>query len=370
MERKNEDQKMGIEEGIPKIHQNNQITNIVPMEEEEKNIKITNPELGQKTQKNQTTIYSGELISSLATDCSNNMKSIETISSINKSKEILNIYKPKIPPIFKITVSKISFDCLYNTEYFDEIYTNLLLEEKNAKSKIDKDYMKTQIYINQKMRAILVDWLFEVHYRFHLKRKTLFQTIFIIDLFLSKKIIEKVKFQLLGIASLLIACKENEIFYPQIIEFVNITDNAYTVKELLNMEIYVLRSLNFEIFTSTSEEFYNILSKAFNFNRQEHFLGEYFLDSALIDYQILQYNSSVIAAACAYIVMKFSGLDGYKDLYSKRIILDENPQKAIKDCARYLCFLVKNLSNSDLKAVRDKYSSEEYCKVATLCGEQ
>ena len=35
MERKNEDQKMGIEESISKIRQNNQMTNIDSMEEEE-----------------------------------------------------------------------------------------------------------------------------------------------------------------------------------------------------------------------------------------------------------------------------------------------------------------------------------------------
>ena len=365
MEKKNEDQKMEIEENTLKSHQKN---SIVSMEEEEKNISNKKQDLCQKTSTNQNIISSAELISSLTTNYSNNSKSIETINSLNKSNENLNIVKPKIPPIFKNVHFKNNFDYIYNAEYFEEIYTNLLLEEKNAKLKIDKDYMINQVYINDKMREILVDWLVEVHFRFSFKRKTLFQTIYIIDLFLSKKIIEKVKFQLLGVASLLISCKENEIFYPKIVEFVNITDNAYSISELLNMTISILQTLNFEIFTSTPEEFYNILSKAFNFNKQQHYLGEYFLDSSLINYQILHYKSSVIAAACAYIVMKFSGIEGYKDLYSTRIIFDENPQKVIKVCARELCFLVKDLSSSHLKAVKLKYSSEEFCNVAALCS--
>ena len=45
-------------------------------------------------------------------------------------------------------------------EYLNEIYNNLLLEEKNINMPIE--YMKNQEEINEQMRAILVDWLIEV----------------------------------------------------------------------------------------------------------------------------------------------------------------------------------------------------------------
>ena len=91
--------------------------------------------------------------------------------------------------------------------------------------------MNKQKSINAQMREILVDWLIEIHFKFNFQRKTLFQTIFIIDLFLSKEIIQKDKFQLLGVASLLISCKENEIIYPKIQDFVDISNEAYTKAE-------------------------------------------------------------------------------------------------------------------------------------------
>ena len=43
-----------------------------------------------------------------------------------------------------------------------------------------------QTEINDKMRAILVDWLIEVHSKFKLRKETLFITINIIDRFLEK----------------------------------------------------------------------------------------------------------------------------------------------------------------------------------------
>ena len=311
-----------------------------------------------------------ELNSSIATNYSSNPKN--TGVSINQSNDfiedsnIINNNKKNNKSLFKFESSNKN----YFSEYYDEIYINLLLDERLAKNLIKIDYMKQQNEINYKMRAILIDWLIEVHYRYRFKRKTLLQTIMIIDLYLSKETISKINLQLLGIASLLISCKENEIFYPGTQEFVNMTNNAYTKSELLKMESHVLNSLNFEILSPSADEFYNILSKCFNFNKEQKFLGEYFMDSSLIDYSMLKYPPSIIAMACAYIVMKFYRIKKYKDLYSSNMVIGDSPKKYIKDCARDLCFFVKNLSNSSLKATKDKYSLEKFGKVAYLCEEK
>ena len=369
MEKQNEsnlNNNMEIEDNNQEIECNSQQNNITPIEEESEN-----QDPNKKASiKSQAIANSSDLNCSTSTNYSNNSKNSE-IS--NNSKNKVNLFKndnikSKIQPLFKLNIQKNNSEYLHCPEYFDEIYTNLLLEENKNYKKFEKDYMDKQYDINYKMRAILVDWLIEVHFRFHFKRKTLFQTIQIIDLYLSKKVVPKIKLQLLGVASLLIACKENEIFYPRVEEYVNITNNAYTKKELLNMEMNILKTLNFEILLPTSEEFFNIISQAFNFNKIQHYLGEYFLDSALVDYEILRYKPSAIGLACAYIVMKFYGINGYKDLYDPRMMMEDNyPQKTIKECAKALCFLVQNLSKSTLKAAKDKYSLELFGNVAQLC---
>lgn len=47
--------------------------------------------------------------------------------------------------------------------------------------------MNKQIDINEKMRAILVDWLVEVHLKFKLMPETLFLTVHLIDRYLIKE---------------------------------------------------------------------------------------------------------------------------------------------------------------------------------------
>ena len=255
-------------------------------------------------------------------------------------------------------------------EYLDEIYQNLLIDEKVLKYKPKIGYMDKQNDINEQMRAILIDWLIEVHYRFKLKNETLFQTVWIIDTYLSYQQITRAKLQLLGIASLLISCKSQEIYYPQLKEFIDITDGAYVKSELLDMENNILKMLNFNIFAPTSNDFYNIIAKAFNFGNKEYFFGKYFLESSLIDYRMIKFPSSVIAVSCAYIVMKFFGIDNYKILYSNDVVKEECPQKIIKEAAREVYTLVKNLSQSTLKAVKDKYSLSQFLNVAQYAEQQ
>lgn len=88
--------------------------------------------------------------------------------------------------------------------------------------------MVHQTEINDKMRAILVDWLIEVHSKFKLVKETLFISISIIDRYLEKQLVCKSRLQLVGVTALLIASKYEEIYPPEMKDFVFITDGAYT----------------------------------------------------------------------------------------------------------------------------------------------
>ena len=78
------------------------------------------------------------------------------------------------------------------------------------------DYMGSQPDINAKMRSILVDWLIEVHRKFELMPETLYLTLNIVDRFLSMKAVPRRELQLVGISSMLIACKYEEIWAPEV----------------------------------------------------------------------------------------------------------------------------------------------------------
>ena len=317
----------------------------------------------KKTQSKSSIIQSNttkDSINSISTNAHSNNSSLSSISKINNSKEYNNTFNFN----FDSKEEYIQF----NGDYINELYSNLLDEEKNLNTKPKYGYMKSQTDINEKMRAILVDWIIEIHDKFHLKSITLYQTIWLIDTYLSLKYIKREDFQLLGLGCLYIACKFREIYYPQLKDCVEATDSAYTKEDILRIEKDILKTINYNLLPPCQEDFYNIIAKSFGFNEKQYYLGKYFMENSLIDYNMLKYSSSVIAVSCSYIVMKFFNISNYKKLYSTRIICEKCPQKVIKDTARELCFLVKNLNSSEFKAIKDKYLNDKYYRVAEYCN--
>ena len=280
-------------------------------------------------------------------------------------KEML---KKKEKEIFQFNNLSEEEKIVFNIEYINELYSNLLEDENKTIPLFG--YMERQSEINQIMRSILIDWLIDVHCKFNFKEETLYQTIFIIDAYCSKVHVKRFLYQLVGTAAFLIACKQNEIYCPELKKFIELTDNTYKKEELIEMENDILKVLCFDVRLPTANDFYNIVSKANNFNQNQYYLGKYILDSSLIDYQMLKYPPSVIGVSCVYFVMKFFGLENYKNLYSKDLVNDSFPEKVIKEAAKNICFFVKNLSQSNLQATKNKYSTTKYLNVAGLIEEQ
>ena len=69
-------------------------------------------------------------------------------------------------------------------------------------------------------------------------------TVDIIDSFLSKTEINKKQFQLLGITALWISAKYVEVYQvPKMSNLVYISDNAYSQKDILEMESKIIKVL-------------------------------------------------------------------------------------------------------------------------------
>lgn len=93
------------------------------------------------------------------------------------------------------------------------------------------------------MRAILLDWLIDVHIKFKLVPETLFLAANLIDRYLEKVSVSRQKLQLLGVSAMLIASKYEEIYPPEVKDFVYVTDKAYSKADILEMEGKILGQL-------------------------------------------------------------------------------------------------------------------------------
>ena len=97
--------------------------------------------------------------------------------------------------------------------------------------------METMSIGNLKMRRKLIDWLIDVHMKFKLLPETLFLTVNIIDRYCERNQVKKKNYQLLGVTSMLIASKYEEIYPPELRDLVYICDKAYTENDVSNLLI-------------------------------------------------------------------------------------------------------------------------------------
>lgn len=185
------------------------------------------------------------------------------------------------------------------TIYSNDIYD--YLRKLESMYPIERAYLTGQ-EVTPKMRSVLIDWLVEVHQQFHLLQETLYLTVAIIDRFLqSYKTVNRKRLQLVGVAAMFIACKYEEMYAPDIGDFVYITDNAYQKTEILHMEMLIVRTLDYSFGRPLSLHFLRRYSKAGSAVPLHHTMAKYFLEQCLVHYTMCHYQPSLIAAAALYL---------------------------------------------------------------------
>ncbi|GMF13468.1 unnamed protein product [Phytophthora lilii] len=185
--------------------------------------------------------------------------------------------------------------------YAEDITKYHLETEKERKT--SSSYMTRQSDINAKMRAILVDWLVDVHYKYGLLPQTLHIAVLLIDQYLEKELsVKRQRLQLVGVSAMFIAAKYEEIYPPEAEDFVKITDNAYTREEVFQMEAKMLATLGYRVTFPTAFQFMKRFVKASRTcdDRVEHF-AHYVIDRSLQEYKLIKYLPSTIAASAVYI---------------------------------------------------------------------
>lgn len=251
-------------------------------------------------------------------------------------------------------------------EYAVEIYENLRLSERLRRP--STSYMDTiQSDINPAMRSILVDWLVEVGIEYRLSSDTLFLSVAFVDRFLSLRDVKRGNLQLVGITAMLVASKYEEIYAPNIEEFCFITDNTYTREDVLNMEKDVLGLLEFDLAQPSAKTFLRRYIKAasaeIHLDVVFEFLVSYLAELSLMDYTLLQYLPSHIAASCILLglfLLNKPRWSGTLYHYSSYV------PKDLKHCVQSIHKLFVSAKTSQLPASREKYGSIKYGQVSWL----
>ena len=226
----------------------------------------------------------------------NNEINLEYITIKNNIKEIIH------HPLTFMTYKEFN-STLFPFEYLNDIWKSFIEKEKYNNYSFN-DIINIQIDIKYQMRCILIDWIISLQNKFFKKSSTLFLTINLIDRYLSKKSIHRTKFQLLGVTSLFIAFKYEEIYMKNINDFIDLTARAFDKAEILSMEKTIINLVEFNLDLPLSNDFFDLLSTVYKFDKKEYNFGCFLLEAFLLDINCCKYKQSQIGLATCFIILR------------------------------------------------------------------
>ncbi|CDW56324.1 Cyclin B2 [Trichuris trichiura] len=146
--------------------------------------------------------------------------------------------------------------------------------------------------ITPRMRAVLVEWIVQVHFRYKLAPETMFMS----D-------VAKSDLQLVGVTALYLASKYEDVFVMDLNQVIYVTDYTYTREAVLKMEREILNTLGFRICRPLPISFLRRFSRATMASQILHAMAKYFLELMLLDYSMVNIHPSVQAASALRIAM-------------------------------------------------------------------
>lgn len=253
------------------------------------------------------------------------------------------------------------------SEYVNDIYSYLY--ELEVEFPILENHLKNQKEVTPRMRAVLIDWLNEVHYQFHLMGETFHMTVGIIDRYLQKVAnTPREHLQLVGVTALFIAAKYEELYPPEIRDFVYITDDTYTKEQILAMEKKIMKSLDFQLGRPLSIHFLRRYSKAGKAVDCHHLMSKYFLELTTVEYSMAHYRPSEIAASSLFLSLKLlkTSADEMNKFWTPTLeFYSRYSAEHLMPIVKKIAEIVKNAPTAKLRAVYNKYQSSKFERIST-----
>lgn len=238
------------------------------------------------------------------------------------------------------------------------------LKEAETRNRPKHGYMRKQPDLTYQMRTILVDWLVEVCEEYKLQSETLCLAVSYIDRFLSFMSVVRTKLQLVGTAAMFIAAKYEEIYPPDVAEFVYITDDTYTKVQVLRMEQLILKVLSFDLSIPTAVCFVNLYGVMLDFPEKIKHLSTFLCELSMLEADpYLLFVPSKISAAALALSRFMLNLPMWPKQYQEVIgySLDD-----IKDIVLNLSQTHTLSTQLSQKAIRDKYKNNKFMDVSSL----
>jgi len=224
------------------------------------------------------------------------------------------------------------------------------------------DLIDQQPELQWYMRPYLVDFLIEIHQQHRLRPETLYLAINIVDRYVSKRIVFKKHYQLVGCAALWIAAKFEDAKdrVPSVPELCQMCCSAYDESAFIQMEGHVLSTINWVVGHPTTESWLRLacVSGPLEEQRTQH-VARFVMEITLFHKEYISFKPSVLAKASLMLARFMLG--------KTRRIQDESDE--VLRAATLLDLQLGEHLESVSAIVVKKYSMPFYSRASTFARE-
>lgn len=204
---------------------------------------------------------------------------------------------------------------------------------------INPDYLVNHPDVNHRMTLILLDWLTDVGVKFKLNNNSFYRCIQIIYKFMGKSTnIPRKNLQLVGVTSLYIASKLEEIYPVEMKDLTRVCDNALSVVDIEDMERKIAKQMDFDFMKPMPIEFCRLYSYAAGFNSEFHSASKFILELALRDINLLSLLPSKLALCVTVKVIELRSVfeaDCFPEYTETLTVISKVPHKEIINSEEY-----------------------------------
>lgn len=243
-----------------------------------------------------------------------------------------------------------------------EILSVLFREETRFQAR--PDYMKDQLEITDDMRAVLIDWLVQVHRTYKLRSGTLFLAVNVLDRYLARASIVRTRLQLVGVVALLIAAKFEEIDPPTVVDLVHVTDSAFTKNDILQLECQMLITLDFKITAPVAPHFFERFQRVNQCDDLHRELAMYILELSLVEISMIRHTPSRVVSAA--LLLSNEVLGSCPAWPFEMSLNTQLPEHDLRECAEELRALLESAPEKKLVAVQKKYAHTRHGSVSSM----
>ncbi|XP_069778889.1 cyclin-O [Narcine bancroftii] len=224
-------------------------------------------------------------------------------------------------------------------EYGEDCYHR---QRESEKKFHPQNCLARQPQVTAEDRCQLVSWLILVHRHFNFCFESLCLTVNIMDRFLQTTPVASDCFQLVGITSLLLACKQVEVYPPRIKQLLALCCDAFTREQLGNLECIILLKLNFKLAAPSVDFFLEYFTNKILQRHQPQRratgtgrLARRFAELSFADYSFSGYPPSLLAISAFSLADRMLHPDDVVDLD-----FSDYPPSVLEDCRDTLNVLV------------------------------